>query len=116
MGSELNEKLRGRLDRQIGQALAIQALVPLITELLPSDLIELSGIFNWPYQANVYVCLLYIWLPVVNPLATIFMVRPYRRVVAAWIGGWMARRGAGSSESPQPTIPTLSFNSLYGHM
>ena len=87
MVSSQEQQLRERLDKQIGRTLAIQALVPLVSELLPSEIVELSFVFDWPWQVSIYVCLMYIWLPVANPLATMFVVRPYRRAIAEWVGG-----------------------------
>lgn len=74
------------MNRQIQAVLVLQALVPLVTEILPGtlsyfELLLVRTSSNWTRVSSLLSTLPVSWMPVINPLTTILLIRAYRNVV-----------------------------------
>ncbi len=74
------------LNKQISTTLFLQAVIPLLVEFLP--MAELMGITisgaNFA-ASSLYMAAIFAWIPVLNPLVTMWVVGAYRREILAWI-------------------------------
>ena len=84
----VSEQRSHQLNHEINRVLIVQALNPLLVILLPCTLIIIA--FVWHFNMRLAGSLLTMclsWLPVINPLTTMLIIRPYRRTLVEWVKG-----------------------------
>jgi Serpentine type 7TM GPCR chemoreceptor Str len=91
------------MQRQLNVVLLMQAVVPFVTEVLPGMAIAANLLLALPLRYECYlVTIFYSWMPVLNPLMALSLIRPYRtavwdmfhRLLPSW---WNGCGGKGES-------------------
>ncbi|CAD5233751.1 unnamed protein product [Bursaphelenchus xylophilus] len=81
MNDSYSEKTR-RLQRQLTNFMIVQAVIPMFTSVLPVMVIVSPSLY---YTEDDRLCLysviLISWIPVINPIITIVVIVPFRRIV-----------------------------------
>jgi len=74
------------LNFQLSSALLLQAIMPLVVEFVPT--MELAGSVIFKLQigsSSAYETAFFVWIPVINPLITMWVVKAYRRQIGKWL-------------------------------
>src|SRR4051794_18825947 len=78
----LSEEKAKALNIQISTALLLQAGVPLIVEFLPSLHLTVGVLMSSDISAmSVYVTAFFVWIPVINPLVTMWTIKAFRTLI-----------------------------------
>uniref|UniRef100_A0A1I7RJW8 G_PROTEIN_RECEP_F1_2 domain-containing protein n=1 Tax=Bursaphelenchus xylophilus TaxID=6326 RepID=A0A1I7RJW8_BURXY len=81
MNDSYSEKTR-RLQRQLTNFMILQAVIPLFTSVLPVMIIVSPSLF---YTDDGRLCfysvIIISWIPVVNPIITVLVIVPFRKIV-----------------------------------
>ena len=90
------------MQRQLNMVLLLQAVVPFASEVLPAIFISVNLLFALPLRYECYmVTILYMWMPALNPLMALTLIRSYRAAI------WRLLR-LGKGGETQHTLP-VSF-------
>lgn len=87
----ITESRTREMQRQLNMVLLLQAIVPFVAEVLPGSFISVNIMFSLPLRYECYLpTILYPWMPVLNPLMALGLIRPYRTavlVILQWYKG-----------------------------
>ncbi|CAD5225217.1 unnamed protein product [Bursaphelenchus okinawaensis] len=105
-----NKHLHGakaiQMQNQLSTTLFVQTVLPVFTSVGPSMIITLSTVFGvniGAFGIIMYTCLAFI--PLLNPMATIFFIRPFRTTVLKMFS--LAQNGV------EPNYSTFSVSTKY---
>lgn len=101
------------LNRELNLVLAVQALAPLVFEVIPSVIVNLggaTGIVPVGIGAQIFLIVVLNLQPVVNGVLTLLLIRPYRQAVMGVVCGFKPPPAA------QAVVTTTSHHSQNSHI
>ncbi|CAJ0576785.1 unnamed protein product, partial [Mesorhabditis spiculigera] len=82
-GEGVSKKTK-QLQRGLFYALVIQMLIPLFCNFLPLAILLAAAMFELPSWLSI-ICLLIPFDPILEPIAVIYFIKCYRKVIISWV-------------------------------